>query len=111
MEKRLRRLQHTLYIKANKPDTFLAMALCIADYTPKPIRLKLTKDSYSSNTNKILHGFRRPLSTLYNESTTLDQPQLDDLLSSISLSSLSSTNREALELPITVDSILTVMKS
>lgn len=54
-------------MQANKPTTFLALALRKMNYTPKPIRLKFAKDNYTSNPLKILNEFKKKLTELYKE--------------------------------------------
>lgn len=55
------RSKHKYFIMANKPDTFLALALRKLDHIHKPFRYKL----YVRNPLKVLHEFHRHLSRLY----------------------------------------------
>lgn len=98
-------------MKANKPDTFLALQLCKADYTPKPFHLKPAKDSYTSNALKVLQEFHKKLTALYKKTSQFDQTKLDDLLFSVHLPSLTSAQCEALEQPITTEEILLTIKT
>lgn len=98
-------------MKSNKLDTFLALVLPKVDYTPKPVRLKLSKDTYSSNPLKILKEFHRQLSNLYKNPDTFDQSCMNTLFSTIHLPSLSSSHREALDRPITAEEIKSAIKS
>lgn len=98
-------------MKANKPDAFLALELCKTAYNQKSIRLKLTKDIYTSSPLEILHEFRRKLSEIYRDSNKFDQSCLNTLLSSIHLPSLFLSHQESLDRPITDIEIQTAIKS
>lgn len=100
-EKILHKTKHTFYMQANKPNTFLALALQKTNYILKPIRLKLVKDIYTSNPLKILNEFKKNLTELYKEPKIFNQLHLTNLLSTVHLPSLSQTQQESLEKPIT----------
>lgn len=106
----LRQSKHSFYMKANKPDTFLALALRKNNHTPKPMRLKLTKDNIS-NPLKILHKFCRKLITLCKNTNSFDKSCLTTLLSSINLPSLSLSHQETMDKPITILEIQTAIKT
>lgn len=101
VEKILRKTKHTLYMKANKPTTFLALTLRRTDHLRKPIQLQITKNTYSSNPLKIVNEFRRKLYNIYRDTYKFDQTHLTFLLSNIQLPSLSIEQHETLEKSIT----------
>lgn len=107
----LRKTKHTIYMKANKPTTFLALTLRRADHIPKPIRLQITKNNFSSNPQKIINEFRRKLKDLYQNTQTFDSTKLDALLSSILLPTLSVTQQETLDKQITNMEVISAIKS
>lgn len=96
-EKTLCSLQHRLYMKSNKPDTFQALELSRAEHTPKPTRLKLSTDTYSSNPIKIIKEFCRCLVDLYQDTKAFEHTSADNLLFTLQLPTLSSSRRENLE--------------
>lgn len=107
----LRKTKHMLYMKANKPTTFLALTLCRADHIPKPIRLQITKGIYSSNPQKILNEFRRKLKDLYQDTHKFDQKSFDTLFTSIQLPALSTTQQEILDIQITNLEVISAIKT
>lgn len=56
--------RHRFYCRANKFDTLLARTLQNLDRPSKPIRLKLSWDTYSRNPVKILHTFQKQFASL-----------------------------------------------
>lgn len=64
-DKAIRRSNHTIYTKANKPDTYLALRLRRPDRTRIPIRLRLAKDIITSNPIKVLSEFRKQLANIF----------------------------------------------
>lgn len=57
--------RHNFYTKTNKPGTYLARALNSINKSFKPIRLKVSKDNYTSNPIKTVHKFKTHLASLY----------------------------------------------
>lgn len=78
-DKAIRRSNHTIYTKANKPDSFLALRLRRPDRVRVPIRLRLAKDSITSNPIKVLSEFRRQLSKLYEAGAAFPMRQAEKL--------------------------------
>lgn len=71
-DKTLRRSRHNFYIKANKPDSPMARMLASLHKPFKPIRLKISRDTFSSNPIKILKKFKTHLATLYSSENNLN---------------------------------------
>lgn len=65
------------------------------------IRLKTTRDTYTSNTIKILKVFRSNLAKLYSPTQEFDAAKADTLFSSIAFPTLEQEQRNLLERRIT----------
>lgn len=109
-DKAICRSGHTIYTKANKLDTFLAMHLRQPDRTHNPIRLKLTKDSHTSNPIRVLSEFRKQLAKLYETKASFSLNQAEVLFHNLSIPKLSDASRESMEGPNTVKEVLNAIK-
>lgn len=110
-DKSIRRSNHTIYTKANKPDTFLALRLRRPDRVRAPIRLRLSKDNVTSNPIKVLSEFRRRLSKLYEAGTAFPTRQAEKLFHNLPIPTLSTDSRESMESAITVEEVLAAIKT
>lgn len=106
----LRKSRHKFYTKANKPDTIFALVLRKVDQTLKPVRLKLSRDTYSSNPLKMLHKFSHRLTNLYTILGTFNQTNAENLFSRIKLPTISAPKNENLNKPITTSEVITAIK-
>lgn len=98
-------------MKANKPDTFLALSLHRLDQAHKPIHLKVTKDSYSSNPVKVLVVFWQYISDLYSAKTGFDETRASTLFSNLNLLSFSASQCTDLNLPISELEVRSAIKA
>lgn len=109
-DKILRRSRHAFYMKSNKPGTYLAGALKTTNKSFKPIKLKISKNIYTSNPLKIVHKFRSHLKTLYTESNSFNLNEADSFFSKINLPELSDSQKAQLEEPIKVEDVAKIIK-
>lgn len=89
----------------------LTLSLHNVDHTPKPIRLELTKDSYSSNPLKLLYEFHKLLAALYTEIRMFKNSRANSLFLHIALPTLTASQRECIEKPILFTEVLNAIKS
>lgn len=110
-KKIIQRSWNTFYIKANKPDTLLALSLWRLDLEWKLVRLKLVKDVYSINPLKVLHKFKQYLSTFYATEGVFFLAQAKKVLVEVPLPSITNAQKARLDCPITVYKVLQVIKA
>lgn len=104
-DKSLHRSKHAFYIKSNKPNTFLAHALKSIDKQSRPIRLKLSNNTYTSNPLKIVQKFHTHLASLYSTSKEFNHTEADIFFSKLNLPVLTHTQRSLLEEHITIEDV------
>lgn len=104
-EKSLNRSKHTFYMKSNKTGTLLAKALKSFNKPIKPIRIKLSNNTYACNPVKIVHRFRFHLASLYTASNNFCSKAADTFFSQIHLPELSNDQKKQLDEPILVDDV------
>lgn len=109
--KLIRKRQHIQYLKANKPDTLMARILKNSQHNQTPIKLKISREAYTSNPVKILEIFRSNLAKLYSSSPNFDKSKADVLFSNITLPNLDQLQRDQLENTITDNEVLNAIKS
>lgn len=103
--------QHTQYLKANKPDTYMARSLNAIKYAQTPIRLKTSRDAYTSKLVTILEVFCSNLAKLYSNISDFDQMKADTLFATINLPTIDNEQLAHLLSPITEFEVKNAIKT
>lgn len=111
VNKTIRKSRHLFYFKANKPSKLLARALKKINRPSKPIQLKLSQGTYTSNPMKNLNAFQKHLASLYNREDPLDQTSADSSFLQFTLPTIPPVHCECLENPISTSELLMAIKS
>ncbi|KAM9324263.1 myosin-4-like [Gastrophryne carolinensis] len=103
-------VKHRFYIKANKPDTLLARKLKTPDCLFKPIKLKDSRGSLTSNPVKIVDLFGNQMERLYSASSTTSEIPLSEFMRGLELPHLPIEMKEYLDGEFTLEEVMAAVK-